>query len=336
VSQELISQLKKIRETNGRINADQSWVVQNKARMLTQIKNTVPEEPVKFNLHMVWQAMEVLLPGRVVYSVVRPMAVFILVGGIALSGWITSASATENCLPGEMCYGVKMAVEKTQEVIVNVTGSNDAKTQMHLEFASRRANEVKQVIAKNDSNSSAQATETIKMLEESLQSVRDNFSKLGVDKPERAKEITKEITKKTEEIKTKLEDVKVLIADNMNKVLAEAQVVNKEITTNTLPVLESASAEATADKKVLEDKKATTTPIVISTTTVIVSEEKPGLTIDEVLAKLNEATASSVQTEQKISDSDKSVKEAVASNLASTTPSVAVPIINTTSTTSSL
>jgi len=309
MSQELISQLKKIKEINGRINADQSWVAQNKACMLSQIKNTVPEEPVKFSLNMIWQAMEVLLPGRVVYSVMRPMAVFVLVGGIALSGWIASASATENCLPGEMCYGVKMAVEKTQEVVVNVTGSSDAKAQMHLEFANRRADEVKQVLTKNDSNSSAQATETIKMLEESLQSVRDNFAKLGVDEPKRAEEITKEITNKTEEIKTKLEDAKVLIVDNMNKVLAEAQVVNKEVTTNTLPVLDPSST------KVTEDKKTTTTPAIVATTTAVtttpvvtntvtvITEEKPGLTIDEVLAKLNEATASSVQTEQKITES---------------------------------
>ena len=157
MSKEIISQLKKIREHNGQVNPDRVWVSANREQLLRQIGNTVHEEKPRFNLEQVWEGMSLFLPSRLVYSVVRPVAAFILIGAIATSGWITSVSATQNCLPGETCYGVKLATEKTQELVVAVAGSDETATQMHLEFAKRRAEEVKKVAVKKEADAPKQA-----------------------------------------------------------------------------------------------------------------------------------------------------------------------------------
>ena len=142
----LKTQLKTAKELNDRLNPDSSWVARNRANLMAQIGNTVSGDQPRFRFDYVWQAINIFVPGRLAYTVVRPMAVFVLVGAVATSGWIASVGATQNCLPGEICYGVKLAAEKTQELVTTVTGAKDQQAQMHLEFATRRANEVKKVV----------------------------------------------------------------------------------------------------------------------------------------------------------------------------------------------
>jgi hypothetical protein len=125
---------------------------------------------------------------------------------MATSGWIASVSATQNCLPGEVCYGVKMAAEKTQEIVVTVAGSNQAATQMHLEHAGRRAEEIKKVAENNASDAPKQAEVAIKSLEKSIQSAQETLKNVGENEPEKMVEATKEMATKTEEIKTNLQE----------------------------------------------------------------------------------------------------------------------------------
>lgn len=53
MSKELISQLKKIKDYEGRLNADKAWVKRTRAQMLQQLGNTVPEEKAGFKLENV-------------------------------------------------------------------------------------------------------------------------------------------------------------------------------------------------------------------------------------------------------------------------------------------
>lgn len=228
MSKEIISQLKKIREHNGQINPDHVWVGRAREQILNQISNTVPEEKRQFNMEMVWEAMGILLPNRFVYSVVRPVAVFVLIGAIATSGWIASVGATQNCLPGEICYGVKMATEKTQELVVAVTGSDETATQMHLEFAGRRAEEVKKVAVKNAPDVSKNANVAIKKLEQSIQSAGESLKNMSESQPGKMVEATKEMAQKSEEIKTNLQEATLQNAGvnivEANKIINDAKV----------------------------------------------------------------------------------------------------------------
>ncbi len=290
---EIISQLKSMKNMNGRINPDHAWVAKNRAQLMQQINNTLPEEKNKFHWERMWGAMTVFLPNRFVYGVVRPVAVFVLIGAIATSGWIASVSATQNCLPGEVCYGVKLAAEKTQALVVAVAGTKGEATQMHLEFAKRRATEVKKVVEKNDPGASGKATVTIEKLEKSIKTAGETLKDATASQPENVVEVAKEVKEKTKEINDALKSVE---AQSMPGVsVSEAKLLIKE--TNLQAV------EAVVQSK--EDGK-----INIST------EEVKNLVKDEIKNISDESAVvnSKVQT---------AIKDINVQN-ASTTPDVAV------------
>lgn len=223
---EIISQLQSMKNMNGRINPDRAWVAKNRALLMQQINNTLPEEKNKFHWERMWGALTVFLPNRFVYGVVRPVAVFVLIGAIATSGWIASVSATQNCLPGDVCYGVKLAAEKTQALVVAVAGTKGEATQMHLEFAKRRATEVKKVVENNAPGASGKATVTIEKLEKSIKTAGETLKDAAVSQPENAMEVAKEVKEKTKEINDSLKSVE---AQSMAGVsVAEAKLLIKE------------------------------------------------------------------------------------------------------------
>ncbi|MBI4427405.1 MAG: hypothetical protein HY569_02910 [Candidatus Magasanikbacteria bacterium] len=187
----LKAQLKTVKEKNDRLNPDSAWVTQNRKKLMSQINNTVSEDKPRFRFDYVWQAINIFVPGRLAYSVVRPTAIFILVGAIATSGWIASVGATQNCLPGEVCYGVKLAAEKTQELVTSVAGAKDQQAQMHLEFATRRAKEVKKVVENKEDDAPQRAAEAMVKLEKSIQTANEVIKEVVETEPEKIVEVVK-------------------------------------------------------------------------------------------------------------------------------------------------
>ncbi|OGH71985.1 MAG: hypothetical protein A2921_01460 [Candidatus Magasanikbacteria bacterium RIFCSPLOWO2_01_FULL_43_20b] len=187
----LKTQLKTAKKQNDRLNPDQSWVAQNRAKLMSQINNTVSKDKPRFRFDYVWQAINIFVPGRLAYTVVRPMAVFVLVGAVATSGWIASVGATQNCLPGEICYGVKLAAEKTQELVTSVAGAKGQQAQMHLEFATRRAKEVKKVVENKAVDAPQRAAEAMVKLEKSIQTANEAIKAVVEEEPEKIVEVVK-------------------------------------------------------------------------------------------------------------------------------------------------
>ena len=211
-------QLKKLKNTNSRINPDHSWVTKNKEKMMSQISNNTSDQKTAFNFSYIWDMINVIVPGQMVYSVVRPVLVFLLIGAVATSGWIASVGATVNSLPGDLGYGVKLATEKTQQIVTSVTSSDDKEAQLHMEFASRRSEEVKKVVenkvADNDSvETSKKVEDTIKRLEKSIDSANDKLKEVGEKQPEKIVETSKAVAEKTKEINNNLKDAGKKVGD---------------------------------------------------------------------------------------------------------------------------
>lgn len=192
------------------MNPDRVWVMRAKERLMGQIGNTVEKEAGFSwnNLHkVIGQAFTIFIP-QTVMQIARPVFVFLLVGAITMSGWIASVNATQNCLPGEVCYGVKLAMEKTQVLVATVTGSsNETKAQLHMEFANRRAQEAKKVVDKKESDSNQKATVAIQHLKDSLKSADGVVQDAGKSEPENAVEMAKDVNEKTEKIVETLKEV---------------------------------------------------------------------------------------------------------------------------------
>jgi len=206
MEKQLREQLKKLRTEYGRINPDRAWVVSNRENLLGQTKNTTNINAFKFNFHFIYQLTRALVPAQL-HTVVKPLVIILLVGTILTSSWIASASATENCLPGEVCYGVKMATEKTQAMVVAMTGTQKDKAKLHLEFASRRAKEVKKVVEVKQKEAPKQVEITIQKLEDSIKTVNDTIKNVKENEPENILEVKQEVEKKTDEIKQTLKEV---------------------------------------------------------------------------------------------------------------------------------
>lgn len=202
----LKEQLKKMRTEYGRINPDRAWVVSNRENLLGQAKNTTGSNATQFNFHFFYQLTRALVPTQL-HPVVKPLVVMLLIGTILTSGWIASASATESCLPGDVCYGVKMATEKTQAIVVAMTGTQKEKAKLHLEFASRRAKEVKKVVEVKQKEAPKQVEATIQKLEDSIKTVNDTIQNVKENEPQNILEVKQEVEKKTNEIKQTLSEV---------------------------------------------------------------------------------------------------------------------------------
>lgn len=232
MSREIIEKIKQIKNHNGQVNPDRDWVAQNRAQMMTQIKNTLPETKPKFNFDMIWQGIGIFVPNRIVYHVVRPVAVCALVAAVATSGWIASVSATQDSLPGELGYGVKRATEKTQLAVASMISSDDKEAQMHMELASKRAKEIKQVVKENKNNSNKNVQVAMIDLEKSIQVVEQKIKTVGESQPQKVLEVSKNVTEKTKEIKESLKEVEVsspeVDVENIKKITNEVSLAAVE------------------------------------------------------------------------------------------------------------
>lgn len=216
MSSSLKEQLKKVKEQNSRRNPDRSWVARNRTKLMSQIGNTTAEEKPRFRMEYIWQMINIFVPGRLTYTVIRPTAVFLLVGAVATSGWIASVGATQNCLPGEICYGVKIAAEKTQELVTVVASSKEQQAQMHMEFASRRAKEVKKVAQNNTDDVIQQAAVAMEKLEKSVQTASEVIQEVAEANPEKMIEVAKDMQEKAKEINQNLTDASEQIGNDVN------------------------------------------------------------------------------------------------------------------------
>jgi len=207
MSRKLVKQLKNIKNENGRLNPDRSWVAQTRVKLIEDIKcnitNTeVNEEMVKTSVFdTISEGLHVFVSGRVL-SMARSSLTILLVGAVAVSGWIASVSASYDSLPGEALYGVKMAAESTELLVASVIGSDEDEVTTILKHASSRVDEYQR------SESTEQATVAIKSLKEKIESTQDSMDKVNGKSPEKVVAVAKVVEKKTSEILDSLTEPK--------------------------------------------------------------------------------------------------------------------------------
>ena len=201
-------QLKHIQHTQGLINPDPSWVSENKNRLMSQIRNTqvvVDEKVVTHNTQYAWYEL-----GRLVQTftprnfsrALRPLATAVLALVLTTGGWVASAYAE----PGDTLWGAKEAwnsvLEKGQ---LAFTPSGD-EAPLHLEFASKRAQVLKQVVEKQDvelSKKEELVKKTAGEIKEKLESANESLRQTD---PDKAALLVKDVSLKTKEISDTLKE----------------------------------------------------------------------------------------------------------------------------------
>lgn len=218
MSQDLIAQLKQLK--HGEVKPRQEWLNNNRALLLSQIKNTVTPEVQKMNFDSVWNIMSLFVPRTLVFNVVRPVAVLLVVSIVATSGWVASVDASYNALPGDFLYPAKRASEKTQVAVAGMIGSKKTETILHSEFAKRRASETKQLVASKDPQKQEKVKESIQDLKIEIANVNQKLEEIKIASVDNAvsADVVKDVKQDSEQVKNTLEEVKavLLITSNIN------------------------------------------------------------------------------------------------------------------------
>lgn len=235
MSNKLRQQLKELHTLNTQINPDQVWVRENKAKLFAQINNTVHADTKErgFSFSHIEQFFSIFVPNSVA-TMARPVFIFFFAITATIGGWVAGVSASQNSLPGDTLYGVKLATEKTQVTIASVTGDKAAETQLHLKFAGRRSQEVKQVIENKHSDATERAGEAITELKKSIESARKTVEDVGQTDVGKAVVLAKDVSKMTNEINKDLTEA---------AVVAKADVSMTKEMTNTKEIVTSAGLD---------------------------------------------------------------------------------------------
>ncbi len=216
MSQNLIAQLKQLK--HGEVKPREEWLNNNRALLLSQIKNTVTPEVQKMNFDSIWNTMSLFVPRTLVFNVVRPVAVLLVVSIVATSGWVASVDASYNALPGDWLYPAKRAGEKTQVAVAGMIGSKKTETILHSEFAKRRASETKQLVASKDPQKQEKVKESIQDLKIEIANVNQKLEEIKVASPDNAvsADIVKDVKQDSEQVKNTLEEVKATLLTTSN------------------------------------------------------------------------------------------------------------------------
>lgn len=304
MSKNLISQLKQLK--HGEVKPSEAWLKNNRALLLSQIKNTVSDEPSKINLENVWNAMALFMPRPVVFNIVRPMAVLLIVSVVATSGWITGVDAAYNTLPGDWLYPAKRAAEKTQVAMAAMVGANTAETKLHAEFAKRRADETKQILNSNDPAKQAKAQETVSDLKNEIANVNKKLDEVKSNPNKTlSADVVKDVKQDTDAVKNTLQEVKTsllsIAAQNTSttpatdaavqtvQAVSEVKDLAKDASVKAMEVMVTKHLEGDVSVSVADVKKEINTTLQASATDAAQSSQSVGKIKDVVNAAKTQA-----------------------------------------------
>lgn len=223
MSQDVIKQLKTLKAAA--VKPNKSWVEKNRAILLSQIKNTIPEKvstPVSSKF-VAW--LSIFMPENFIISVVRPVALLLIVALVAPTLYYGTVMASEDALPGEGLYPAKRVAEKIQVTVVSIIGDSKSETELHVELAKKRAEETKKIVS--DPSKASNVASTMADLKNEIKTIN---SKL--EQNEISANVAKGIKSNTERINSVLQDAKnnlLTAPSDSNKALADEVKATKDL-----------------------------------------------------------------------------------------------------------
>lgn len=132
--------LRSLRDQARQVQPDPAWVRTARQTLLMQAKNAMPTEEIAARDR---EPLIVALFNRTVETVRGPVLAAMSVAVVVLGGSIASVSASDESLPGDVLYPVKLVTEQARLVFTPTSG----KVRLKGEFTQRRVNELKAVAA---------------------------------------------------------------------------------------------------------------------------------------------------------------------------------------------
>lgn len=256
---ELKRQLKMIKTKKGLVNPDSLWVMENKTKILNQISNTNIRQEKKIEsfsnnlglLLKIEKNIETFIPRKLKYNFKPVLAVFLALF-MTSGGWIASAYAE----PGDMFWGTKVALNSIIERSQIAFASEDNQTELHLKFASKKADVIKTVSEKAEVKPEEKnkiIKDTKEKLKKDLAGANESIKNVSSEKASQlVKEVSQTTTEITNSIKESAEKVAVLdveLAKDMDEAVIETRKTSLEMVEVVLQKKSESNSEITEEEK---------------------------------------------------------------------------------------
>ncbi len=165
---ELIKQLNTLKET---IKPDSDWKAENRNILLSQIKAQSRLDFAKVKTNFVAK----VIPQNIILPILKPVASFALIVFFISIAWTASVDATKNSLPGDLFYNIKLTTERVQS---NLALNDEKRTNLEIEFAERRLDEITQLMASPEPQNNNNLNITLQKFQENMVNVKSSLAKL--------------------------------------------------------------------------------------------------------------------------------------------------------------
>lgn len=258
---ELKSQLKYVKHIDGLVNPDRVWVAENKTRLMSQIANTVkPQKQVMSDykqVQFVWYGIQrfikLFFPRNIIRAI-RPVLALVIALFITSSGWIASAYAQ----PGDTLWSAKSAVNTVIEKSQLAFASDTEDIKLNLIFATKRAQEIRTVVERDDVTSEKKVKlvqKTSQDLEKNLDDANEGLKHTDSENASvkdvslKTKEIAKTLKESTEKVSDELLDEE--LKKDLTKQTIETQNKSLEMVETVMQKKFDAQIEITEEEKVV-------------------------------------------------------------------------------------
>lgn len=197
------------------------WVNEFRSTLMMGVKNTVANEPRSFTFSKnIFDLATFIFPKEQLRLATRTATVLTLVLGIVFSGSITTVSAALNSIPGDFLYPLKLMTEGAQ---VRLASGDTEKAELHVEFASRRIQEVVKINEEESLDNKARTAVAVEGFKQEMVTVNQYMEQ---SEPEQAAAIAKIVDAKSVENEQILNTVEKTISDTESRgAVTEAKTV---------------------------------------------------------------------------------------------------------------
>jgi len=206
---ELKNKIQTLKNLRSHVSPSPEWLKSNREILLMQISNTLEntaQREEKFSwwkFKRVWNFLDIFLPKQMVGYVLRPAIGVAAIFGLMFGGWITTVSASFNSLPGDVLYSVKLATENVQTSLA----SKPEEIKLRMEFAGRRAEEVKKIINSDVSKvkKEQKVEEAVKHLKNDLETVKVNLDSIKNEPTNNSSQVVVDVAKVVDQKSTEIQ-----------------------------------------------------------------------------------------------------------------------------------
>lgn len=212
----LIKKLKSLKSLEQAGRPDSAWKAANREILMSQIQpqaaNAEPPAGNYYRLYF-WNVFQTRVARPVMLSC---LVVFAYLGYTAM---VTVASAS---LPGDMLYPIKTTTEQLQ---LALTFGDEGKVKLQMDFVSRRADELQQIVRKTDDTPEQKkdkVSQTVKKITHDVKAVNEKLDRVAAQSEvAETIKLAKEVDDKTLKVEKDIVDAHSLLSSDVKKDVAK-------------------------------------------------------------------------------------------------------------------